>query len=98
MGSPQNTWSKSVQGKKDEVFCWPKDGLPKKLPKAQILLYGYDADVLNLLQSTPSGSITHHANNLLASLKTILPKDNPIIFVCHSLGGILVKDVCSTQE
>jgi hypothetical protein len=90
MGNPQNTWSK---GKKGKVFCWPKDGLPDKLPKAQILLYGYDVDVIKPLQATQQSSITHHANNLLVRLERKLPKDKPIIFVCHSLGGILLKDV-----
>jgi hypothetical protein len=75
-------------------FCWPRDGLSKKLPNVQILLYGYEADMIGPLQSRSQNTITTHGNNFLIALERKLPKNVPLIFVAHSLGGILVKDVC----
>jgi hypothetical protein len=74
-------------------FCWPKDGLPKRLPNVQILLYGYDADVIAPFQAKSQNTITTHGNDFLMKLERKLPKNVPLIFVAHSLGGILVKDV-----
>jgi hypothetical protein len=76
-------------------FCWPKDDLPKRLPNVQILLYGYEADVIGPFQAKSQNTITTHGNNFLIALERKLPKNIPVIFVAHSLGGILVKDVCT---
>ncbi|KAL4937746.1 hypothetical protein BDV06DRAFT_226681 [Aspergillus oleicola] len=74
-------------------FCWPRDDLPKRLPKnVQILLYGYEADAIGPFQVKSQNTITTHGNNFLVALERRIPKGTPIIFVAHSLGGILVKD------
>lgn len=75
-------------------FCWPIDGLPQKLSNVQILLYGYEADIIGPFQSKSQNTITAHGNNFLIALERELPENIPLIFVAHSLGGILVKDVC----
>lgn len=79
-------------------FCWPRDDLPKRLPNVQVLLYGYEADVIGLFQAKSQNTITTHGNNFLIALERKLPKDTPIIFIAHSLGGILVKDVCGVYR
>ncbi|RYO99261.1 hypothetical protein DL763_001625 [Monosporascus cannonballus] len=92
-GDPQKTWTA-----KNGVF-WPADLLPTSLrdARANILVYGYNADVYSKKHgSHPSDNFIYlHAQTLVTSL-THYRKDeqtthNPIIWVCHSLGGILAK-------
>ncbi|KAI1139183.1 hypothetical protein F5Y05DRAFT_412283 [Hypoxylon sp. FL0543] len=92
-GDPQKTWTA-----KNGVF-WPADLLPTSLrdARANVLVYGYNADVYSKKHgSYPSDNFIYmHAQTLVTSL-THYRKDeqsshNPIIWVCHSLGGILVK-------
>ncbi|KAI0017119.1 hypothetical protein F4780DRAFT_782650 [Xylariomycetidae sp. FL0641] len=92
-GDPQKTWTA-----KNGVF-WPSDLLPASLrdARANVLVYGYNADVYSKKHgSTPSDNfIFMHAQTLVTSLthyrKDEMSSHNPIIWVCHSLGGILVK-------
>jgi hypothetical protein len=92
-GEPQKTWTA-----KNGVF-WPADLLPTSLreARANILVYGYNADVYSKKHSSsPSDNFIYmHAQTLITSLthyrKDELTFRNPIIWVCHSLGGILVK-------
>jgi hypothetical protein len=82
-------------GVDSRLVCWPRDDLPNKVPNARIFTYGYDADVITPFQGTSKNTITDHGNDFLIALERDIPKDRPIIFLAHSLGGILVKDVSS---
>ncbi|KAI9829568.1 MAG: hypothetical protein M1819_006073 [Sarea resinae] len=91
-GSPYDTWAT----KKPEVF-WPAQLLPPfaKSQKLRVLVYGYDADVQTFMGGASKDKIHNHAENLLAELNSDRSLRDatrrPIIFVCHSLGGIVVK-------
>lgn len=93
-GGPTKTWTT----KKTEKF-WLADPemLPKNMSNARILSYGYDASVTALFGRTSSNRILQHAHTLVAELvaNRMLEgaMDRPIIFICHSLGGIVVKRV-----
>ncbi|KAG8532842.1 uncharacterized protein KY384_002720 [Bacidia gigantensis] len=84
-----------------KVF-WPRDLLPKAVPKARILTWGYDVSLKHLLSAGTEGSIFHHAGQLLSDLallrNTRSEKTIPIIFIAHSLGGIVVKDALSRSK
>lgn len=75
---------------------WPKILLPKVLPDVQIFTWGYDADVGGFFSSAGQSTIHEHARSLLsdlADLRNAPPIQRiPLIFVVHSLGGIVVKD------
>lgn len=93
-GHPRDTWTSKEHG----VF-WPTQLLPATLKsaKARILVYGYNADVYAFGKSGPSSDLLYqHAQTLLANLslerKTEEFEDHPIIWVVHSLGGLLVKN------
>lgn len=92
-GSPDKTWTA-----KNGVF-WPLDLLPTSLRdvQANIMVYGYNADVYSKRndQSASDNFIHQHAQTLITNLTLYRKSEgtfqNPIIWVCHSLGGILVK-------
>ncbi|QBZ62364.1 hypothetical protein PoMZ_11244 [Pyricularia oryzae] len=93
-GDPQKTWTARTNG-----VYWPADLLPVSLKKqhANILVYGYNADVYSTRndRSASDNFIHVHAQTLIATLtnyrKSEETTQNPIIWVAHSLGGILVK-------
>ncbi|KAL8952477.1 MAG: hypothetical protein Q9222_001618 [Ikaeria aurantiellina] len=91
-GHPIKTWTT-----KETQRSWlaDKDMLPKNMNNARILSFGYDASVTALLGRTSSDTILQHAHTLVAELVADRQLEGamsrPIIFVCHSLGGIIVK-------
>ncbi|KAL1891171.1 hypothetical protein Sste5346_007804 [Sporothrix stenoceras] len=92
-GQPKRTWTA-----KNGLY-WPAELLPETLKDcpANILVYGYNADVYNRgTNANPSDNfIYQHAMTLVSHLtafrRTKGTSDNPIIWIAHSLGGILVK-------
>ncbi|PVF91216.1 hypothetical protein CPB86DRAFT_719899, partial [Serendipita vermifera] len=71
---------------------WLKDLLPLDIPNARILTYGYDSDTRSFTY-TSTQSIFSHAEAFVANLtqaRSANP-ERPIIFLAHSLGGIILK-------
>jgi hypothetical protein len=89
-GNRNTTWTATGQSKP-----WPQTLLPLKLGKARILTYGYDAYVLRKSVAS-SNRLIDHATNLLNDLTTDRTSCNassrPLIFVAHSLGGLVCKE------
>lgn len=91
-GDPRGTWT----AEKSKTF-WPAQLLPPILEeeKARILVYGYDADVESFTDGPSRDKIYTHAEHLVAELATNRrirkATERPIIFVAHSLGGLIVK-------
>lgn len=88
-GDRTTTWTAQ-----DQSDPWPKMLLPSKLTTARILTYGYDAYVVRR-SVAGSNRLIDHATNLLNDLTTDRNLHNaasrPIIFVAHSLGGLVCK-------
>ncbi|WEW55150.1 hypothetical protein PRK78_000578 [Emydomyces testavorans] len=95
-GSAYETWTT----KKPEVF-WPADLLPRTLRNQQlrILTYGYNANVSAFMDGASKDKIHNHAEHLAAHLFANRnlngAVERPIIFICHSLGGLVVKKCLS---
>ncbi|KAK2737291.1 hypothetical protein FQN57_000375 [Myotisia sp. PD_48] len=96
-GSSYNTWATT---KKPDVF-WPSDLLPQALQDlhVRILTYGYDAKVATFMDGASKEKLHNHAEHLVGALvanrNLSKTSENPIIFVCHSLGGLVVKKALS---
>jgi len=87
-GHRLNTWTK-------EGICWPKDLLPNEraLSNVRILSFGYDSRVVDFGGHASLISLFKHSITLLNGLCSERDDTNrPIIFVAHSLGGLIVKD------
>ncbi len=88
-GDRESTWTADGQS-----TPWPKTLLPPKLNKARILTYGYDAYIVRK-GVAGSNRLIDHAANLLHDLTTDRSSSNassrPLIFVAHSLGGLVCK-------
>ena len=71
---------------------WPEALLPELLPTARILLFAYNSSVLNNAANVP---VAGHAQSLLNDVnnKRLEEKEihRPLMFIAHSLGGLLVK-------
>ncbi|KAI0096992.1 hypothetical protein GGR51DRAFT_578487 [Nemania sp. FL0031] len=71
---------------------WLRDYLHEDLPDTRILVYGYDSDLRN---RQGKESIEQFSDNLLGAIYSYREGDQttkrPIIFIGHSLGGLLIK-------
>lgn len=90
-GDREKTWTP-----RDATEPWPNTLLPSEIPTARVLTFGYDSYVVDWREVVSQNRIKDHAWNLLTSLATYRERDDtneqPIIFVCHSLGGLVCED------
>jgi len=70
---------------------WIRDILPEVLPGSRIYTYSYQSE---LFRSSSKATLKQYSRNLLEALENVAEeKRRPMIFVCHSLGGIVFKQV-----
>lgn len=74
---------------------WLRDFLPQQIPHARIMSFGYDSGVLFSKSTSNIGTFAEQLLELLLSMRVNVSATRPIIFICHSLGGIVVKKVGS---
>ncbi|OTA67283.1 hypothetical protein K449DRAFT_319566, partial [Hypoxylon sp. EC38] len=85
-GSRVKTWSAG------DVF-WPRDFIRDDLEKARAITWGYDANIANAFSYASKESLFGHGETLLADLSRMRRGiTRPLIFICHSLGGLVAKE------
>ncbi|KAF4441973.1 hypothetical protein FACUT_2380 [Fusarium acutatum] len=96
-GDCQKTWTDKTSGSP-----WPKTLLPLEIETARVLTYSYDSTVTGKEEAPSQNRISNHAYNLVTALASLRQSDNtnerPIIFVCHSLGGLVCQDALVTAR
>jgi hypothetical protein len=82
-----------------EVF-WPRDLLKVDFPRARIMTFGYNTNITQGYTAANQGNIFSHARDLLYALeaKRRQAPNRDLVFIAHSLGGILVKEVLRRSE
>ncbi|GFF48132.1 hypothetical protein IFM46972_08474 [Aspergillus udagawae] len=75
------------------TFMWLRDALPFNFPNARILIYGYDTQTV---LSSSFQNLTDLGKRLRTGVKGIRKPSEfrPILFIGHSLGGLVIKEVC----
>ena len=100
-GHPKNTWTAKNTTRSNDIF-WPHHLLPEVTPYARIITWGYDVRVESLLSATSRATLFQHAETLLVDIASVrqsaIETKRPIIFVAHSLGGIVIKDALSQSK
>ncbi|KAI1182505.1 ribonuclease-like protein p/mrp subunit [Nemania serpens] len=91
-GDAFNTFSAKSNNR---FWLGDQDMLPRDVKNSRVMTYRYPASVATLLGGTSSDRILQHAQTLIAELVADRELENaterPIVFICHSLGGIIVK-------
>ncbi|KAK4164005.1 hypothetical protein QBC43DRAFT_300695 [Cladorrhinum sp. PSN259] len=87
-GHRDKTWTAS------NGVHWLRDLLPNDIPHARIFCWGYDANT-HATSRVSCQYLYNHARTLISDLsrkrKLSDSMERPIIFVAHSLGGIVLK-------
>ena len=93
-GNAYNTWLH-----KDARVHWPSELLRQDIPDARILSFGYDADIVNFWNPASNSRLSSHAENLVGDLVRKRERTNTetrkILFVAHSLGGLITAHALS---
>lgn len=77
----------------DGTSVWLRDFGPQDIPKARWITYGYDSAVV---ASDSNQGIRELAHTLLDALAAFRRRTRtlarPLCFICHSLGGVVLKE------
>ncbi|KAI9667662.1 MAG: hypothetical protein M1821_000479 [Bathelium mastoideum] len=96
-GSAYTTWLHKGSG-----VHGPKDLFPQDLENARIMTFGYDADIVNFWNHAAQDELPGYANDLLGGLagaRSGLATHRRILFVAHSLGGLLIQHaLCLSRD
>jgi hypothetical protein len=91
--------TKNVNGEGPKGVYWPADLLPAQCPRARIMVWGYDTMVTHGFGKPASKiGIFAQGQNLLYALNRERQQRKPIMFIVHSLGGIIVKELLSYAD
>lgn len=92
--------SLASEPEKQEVY-WPLDLLPQSCPSARILTWGCNAISLGGRMPRAQSDVFAHADDLLGELTLLRDETDTagraMIFIAHSLGGIILKEVSSSH-
>ena len=76
----------------DKQFMWIRDALPKFFPFARPIIYGYDTQLCNAYSFQSVRDIALTLVNHLRVVVNSSPTKRALVFIAHSLGGIVLKE------
>ena len=98
-GDAYDTWLHKESG-----IHWPSDLLRQDIPDIRVLSFGFDADVVNFFGTEPASNsgLTNHAESLVNKLVRERERngteERKIIFVAHSLGGLVTEQALTYSK
>ncbi|MBZ3871296.1 Protein SERAC1 [Sciurus carolinensis] len=103
MGAAFKTWrqqdsersliEKALEDEDRYTTCWPKTWLARDCPALRIISVEYDTTLSDWRAGCPTErkTIAFRSNELLRKLRAAGVGDRPVIWISHSMGGLLVK-------
>lgn len=88
-GNAYDTW-RAAGG-----VSWLHDFIPKDIRHARVFTFDYNSFELF---SRPRENLPRLTSKFLEEVKkarTSVPSTRPLVFVCHSMGGLVVEEVCN---
>lgn len=91
--SEQAVIEKPIEDEDRYTTCWPKTWLAKDCPALRIISVEYDTSLSDWRARCPMErrSIAFRSNELLRKLRAAGVGDRPVVWISHSMGGLLVK-------
>ncbi|XP_037541419.1 protein SERAC1 [Nematolebias whitei] len=87
--------SKDAESNDDYTECWPKSWLAADCPNLRVLSVEYDSHLSDWMAKCPAEnqrkSLAYRSRELLNKLKLAGVGERPVVWVAHSMGGLLVK-------
>lgn len=91
-GHYYHTWT--LPATRSSPACnWLERSLPREVPKARVMSYSYDSAVFAKSQASIGDFADLLLEGLMAERSSLAEKERPLLFICHSLGGIVFKKV-----
>ncbi|KAH7109099.1 hypothetical protein B0J11DRAFT_601969, partial [Dendryphion nanum] len=102
----RSTFSRFMSGEKSSApisetpsqspgVFWPEHFLAPDIPEAIVWTFGYNVDSL---AGKNMNTVNDHSRDLVNRLERELDDNRPIVFIAHSLGGIVLKDAIKKSE
>uniref|UniRef100_A0A8C5DIR1 Protein SERAC1 n=1 Tax=Gouania willdenowi TaxID=441366 RepID=A0A8C5DIR1_GOUWI len=104
LGAAFKTWrqkdrssleEEEAESKEDYTECWPKSWLAADCPNLRVLSVEYDSHLSDWMAKCPvenqRKSLAYRSQELLKKLKQAGVGERPVVWVAHSMGGLLVK-------
>ena len=77
----------------DGMSVWLRDFAPEDIPRARFITYGYDTAVVASDNNQGVHELAHTLLDGLAIFRQLTQTpQRPLLFVCHSLGGVVLKE------
>uniref|UniRef100_A0A3Q4I398 Protein SERAC1 n=1 Tax=Neolamprologus brichardi TaxID=32507 RepID=A0A3Q4I398_NEOBR len=93
----RNTLEEEEAAKREDDYteCWPKSWLAADCPNLRVLSVEYDSHLSDWMAQCPAEnqrkSLAYRSQELLKKLKLAGVGERPVVWVAHSMGGLLVK-------
>ncbi|GFO05262.1 serine active site containing 1 [Plakobranchus ocellatus] len=102
-GGAVKTWrQRDVQDRPNSSTCWPRDWLAKDCPNTRILSIGYHSALFRWGEQCPyeqeKRTLESRGRDLLDKLLKAGVGSRPVIWIGHSMGGLLIKQILDLGE
>lgn len=104
-GGPFMTWrqqEEKTSSGKNGTECWPRSWLVRDVPNIRVLMVEYDTSLTHWVSQCPqqpeTRSLMYRSEEIRCKLRKAGVGKRPVIWVVHSMGGLLVKQLLLGAE